>query len=268
MTIVVEQEVVVDNEEFVSLEDIAVDELEGSGATALEDEIVSNLPEKFKGKTAAEVAESYSNLEKEFGRKNNELGEQRKLIDQLLELKLEEKDITKDKHVAPKVDVDSLLEDPDTVINDAVANSPLMKEVQNNLKQNDIAKARQGFEETHTDWQDIVNSDGFAKWVTDSPVRTDMYKNANTNFKYDVADEILTLYKDVQQATVAKAEDVKKANVNQAMKDAVTEKGAAPAKTTKVYSRKQLMDLRLRDPAKYESMSDIIYKAYAEGRVR
>jgi len=271
-SIVVEQDEVVDieGEELVSLEDINVDEIIDDNSDALEAEVDSKLPDKFKGKTIEEVADSYSNLEKEFGRKNNELGEQRKLIDQLLELKLEEKNSTSDKQddKAQKVDVDSLLEDPDTVISDAVANNPLLKEMQDNLDASKRERELASFEDVHPDWQTVVGSDEFAKWVTESPVRTQLYNDANKNYKYDVAAELLTLYKGVQQAVVEGAKETKSQNAKRAMKDAVTEKGATGASTTKVYSRKQLMQLRLRDPAKYESMSDIIYKAYAEGRVR
>jgi len=270
--IVVEQETIIENEEgLVNLDEVTVDEVQDTPKDLIKEveEDASAIPDKFKGKSVEDIVESYSNLEKEFGRKNNELGEQRKLIDQLLELKLEEKSTTSEKLEAQKVDVDTLLDDPDRVISDAVANNPLIKEVQENLKANAIKEAKDVFESKHSDWQDVVSSDSFAEWVTGSPIRTQMFKDANTNYKYDIADELLTLYKDIQGTVVKEAQETKEKNVKKVIKDAATEKGTSTgAKTKKVYSRKQLMELRLRDPSRYDAMSDEIYQAYAEGRVR
>ena len=39
------------------------------------------LPKKFQGKSSTEIAEAYENLEKELGRKGQEIGELRKLTD-------------------------------------------------------------------------------------------------------------------------------------------------------------------------------------------
>ena len=52
-----------------------------SEAPEQEEEPQSELPTKFQGKSMAEVVSSYENLEKELGRKGQELGELRKLTD-------------------------------------------------------------------------------------------------------------------------------------------------------------------------------------------
>ena len=43
------------------------------------------LPKKFQGKSSTEIAEAYENLEKELGRKGQEIGELRKLTDSYLQ---------------------------------------------------------------------------------------------------------------------------------------------------------------------------------------
>jgi len=268
-TIVVEQTTLTDNEELVNLDDVVIDETRET-PKELEKEVVnaSSLPEKFQGKSVEEVAEVYSNLEKEFGRKNNELGEQRKLIDQLLELKLEEKSTPNDKQNAQKVDVDSLLDDPDRVISDAVANNPVLKEMQENLVLSKREAELKGFEGVHPDWQTVIQTDEFAKWIKESPVREQLFNDANQNYKYDVATELFTLYKGVQGTVVEEAKEIRKKNAKQVMNNAATEKGTQTASTQKIYSRAQLMNFRLRDPEGYRAREQEFYQAYAEGRVR
>ena len=46
----------------------------------------SELPNKFQGKSVTEIVSSYENLEKELGRKGQEIGEFRQLTDQILKL--------------------------------------------------------------------------------------------------------------------------------------------------------------------------------------
>ena len=81
------------------------------------DNIEQDVPDKFKGKSISDVIESYTQLESEYGRRNSEVGSLRKLTDQLLELG----DKKQEKAATPKekVDVDTLLNDPDAAINAA-----------------------------------------------------------------------------------------------------------------------------------------------------
>ena len=46
------------------------------------------LPSKFKGKSITDIVSSYENLEKELGRKGQEIGELRQLTDQILKQQL------------------------------------------------------------------------------------------------------------------------------------------------------------------------------------
>ena len=271
--IVVEQEEYT-GEDYVDInEDTTNHDIEDESQVE-NDEVVeseSTLPDKFKDKTIEEIVNSYTNLEKEFGRKNNELGEQRKLIDQLLELQLEEKQSKSDKLEAQKVDVDSLLEDPDRVISEAVANNPTLKSLQEQQIMAVRERDKAGFEAKHNDWQDVVASQEFSDWIVSSPVRTAMFQDANTNYKYDVADELLSLYKSVQATTAVQKEQAKEAQKEHAkkvIKDAATEKGATNASTKKIYRRSDLINLRIRDPERWAAMQDEIMLAYAEKRVR
>ena len=48
------------------------------------------VPPKFKGKSVDEILESYQNLEQQYGKQGNELGELRKLADTLIQKNLQE----------------------------------------------------------------------------------------------------------------------------------------------------------------------------------
>ena len=58
---------------------------EAAQAQTAREQAADNLPERFAGKTAAEIAASYSELESAYGRQSQTLGDQRKQLDSLLQ---------------------------------------------------------------------------------------------------------------------------------------------------------------------------------------
>ena len=66
-----------------SLEALAVEDEVNEEVTQEQEE--PELPKKFQGKSSSEIAEAYENLEKELGRKGQEIGELRKLTDSYLQ---------------------------------------------------------------------------------------------------------------------------------------------------------------------------------------
>lgn len=227
------------------------------------------LPEKFKGKSQKEIVESYLNLEKEFGRKNNEIGELRSQVDKILALELSGK---KEKPIeSKKVDLDTLVENPDQVLNEMISSHPAIKQVNDRLAMSEIEKRKAQFEGKHSDWKDVMGTDGFRNWITSSPVRLKMFQKADAEFDYDVGSELLDLYKEVtkkaESQTNEEAEKEKQKRAK-ALKDATTESKSSGAPSKKIYRRADLIKLRMKDPAKFDSMQDELMLAYKEGRVR
>lgn len=226
----------------------------------------SKIPEKFKGKTAAEIAASYAQLESEYGRRNTEIGSLRKLTDQLLELKT---DNTESK--APerkKLEVDDLLSNPGDAIDDAVSNSPRLKALEDKLASEDLAKSKSAFEQKHPTWETTMASDEFASWILESPLRTRLFKESNANYDYATGSELLELYDAVKGTAITEAKDQRNTTARKSAKQAVTESGGnQDSKPKKMYRREELIQLKLRNPAKYEAMKDDIMKAYADKRV-
>ena len=259
MSIVVEEEQYQEPEELdqeVTLEE-ALDDLEDS---------ISPLPDKFQGKSVEDVAEAYTNLEKELGRKNNEVGELRKLTDDFLKQQLDQPT----KETGSKVDLDELLENPNDVITKAVNDNPRIAALEEQLQQAKIAEQKAGFENKHNDWESVLSSNDFQNWIHDSPVRQNMFNQANSKYDYAMADELFNLYKDVRGIAKEAAEEKAVTKRKKALRNTSTGKGGTGEVTKKVYKRADLVRMKQVDPSRYNepSFQEEVLLAYQEGRVR
>tara|TARA_R110002153_G_scaffold147333_1_gene298551 strand:+ start:1737 stop:2543 length:807 start_codon:yes stop_codon:yes gene_type:complete len=258
-----------EQEEFASLDELST---EVSEPDVQEEEIeaaeaeIADLPDKFRGKSTEDIVKSYTQLEQEFGRRNNEVGELRKLTDELLNLQLSEK---KEKDEPDyELNVDNLLDNPQEAISRAVENHPKFKQFEEAQRTASVGQAKASFEEKHPDYQDLVSSEDFGNWVRESPVRSNMYREANENYDFAVGDELFTTYKALRGQANFTATEEKSSNAKQALKKASVERGSGQGSTKKVYRRADLINLKLSNPAKYAAMDSEIMKAYEEGRVR
>lgn len=256
--VVEQQEVDLSEDEFIQEPDAIEQESQE------EEEIVNEVqeaevPSKFKDKPLEDIVKSYAELEKEFGRKNNELGELRKLTDQLLGLQLSDKK----EEEAPKeysLDVDSLLDNPSEAISSAISNNPEFREIKEALQRDKREKAKAAFEAEHANWEEDLKSQEFQEWVGSSSIRSEMFQRAHTQYDYKIAGELFDMYNQTKPS--APKTDTQKVKRN------AVETGSTGAKSTKIFRRADLINLRTQNPAKYEAMEDEIMKAYAEKRVR
>lgn len=258
-------EIIDDLVEVVDVENEVVEPVE----KIKEEEVI---PEKFKGKSTKEIADSYVNLEKELGRKAQEIGELRQLTDQILRQQISQPQA---KPSEPELEETDFFVDPKAAIEKAVASHPKIKEFEEQTKlsiqQQQIAKAKaaeQAFKEKHGDFQEILQEEDFQKWITASPVRQQLFAQANANYDFYAGDELFSTYKElkkVKQAQKEKQADEAKAG----LKAASVPSGVSSSEpSTKVYRRADLIRLKMTDPSRYEAMSDEILKAYSEGRVK
>lgn len=223
------------------------------------------MPDKFQGKTAEEIAQSYVELQSEYGRRNNEVGSLRKLTDQLLELNTNKPET---KEETPKVTTDSLLDNPDEVINTAVESNPRLKAIEDKIVQGDRAKAKAAFEEKHPEWESTLHTPEFQEWVMQSQLRQRLLVEADTNYDYDTGSELFDMYALAKGNAVSDAKKSRDSKARTAAKQAVTETGGATEQKAKPkYRREELIELKLRNPKKYEAMKADIMQAYADKRV-
>ena len=102
-------------------------EIESVEAPLVEEQpqIESELPNKFKGKSVEDIVSSYENLEKELGRKGQEIGELRKLTDGILQQQLT---TTQNGTEAQEEEDTDFFDDPDLAVNKAIENHPKFRE--------------------------------------------------------------------------------------------------------------------------------------------
>ena len=266
----------VGNAENITNQEEQTTSLEPAAAVNPEPEVKQEpeIPEKYKGKSLDEIVRMHQEAEKLIGRQAQEVGENRKLLDQFIKQQLEQKHDTQQPSKAQEID---WFEDPAKAVNQAVENNPILKQLQEQQAQQAQLVALQTIEKAHPDYLDIAQSEDFAQWVQGSKVRMGIFAKAN-NYDVDSALELLDTYKSLRNVKTQKAEQVKAAdeslkkteaeNRSKALKTAAVQEGGTGESSKPVYRRADLIRLRMQDPARYESMADDILQAYAEGRVR
>lgn len=218
------------------------------------------LPDKFQGKSATEIASAYENLEKELGRKGQEIGELRKLTDSILQQQVKPEE-------PEEVD---FFDDPEAAVRKIINSDPRFKEMQQQSQQQQAAMTAQQLQQTHPDFQDIVQDQGFQEWVQGSKIRQQLYVNADS-YDFDSANELLTTWKERQ--LIAKTKEVEVEKESQRKSALKSGKGVSKASGEstsgkKIYRRADLIRLKQTDPRRYDSLADEIMQAYAEGRVK
>lgn len=242
------------------------------------DNVEPKLPEKFKGKSVEEIVSAYENLEKELGRKGNELGELRKLTDEVLrrglattpeQKKPEDEDL--------KIDKDDFFENPVEAVTRIVERA--VKPVESKLSENRRESALTALRQKHPDLMDTVQSTEFQDWILSSSSRQVLWGQAS-NGNFEVADELFTEYEKLTgKGTTTTDQTDKKdsqgtATQREAELAAATTVGRGSASEgvetggrKPTFKRAELIRLQLEDPLKYQQMQDEILRAYAEKRV-
>lgn len=229
------------------------------------------VPDKFAGKSTEEIINSYQNLEKEMGRKSQEVGELRKLSDSFLQAEVSRNSHNPQENSSDMYEeqTDDFYDDPNKAVNQAIENHPKFREFQQFQQQQVQNAAKVQLEQTHPDFGDVVKDTKFQSWVKESPIRMQMFQAADS-YNFDAANELLTNWKD--RSMVSKTQEVNQQQVEDResqLKAATTESRSASGSTSgKSFKRADLIRMKMEDPSKYESLQDEIYAAYAEGRVK
>lgn len=247
------------NEELLSTEETqAVDE-QPEEQPQQDDE----LPEKYRGKTAAELARMHQEAEKLLGRQSSEVGELRKVVDSYIQTQLTP--------AAPDDSEDDVdfFSDPERAVERAIAKHPKIREAEAVTRQYKQTTAMTQLQSKHPDMQAILQDGKFAEWIQASKIRTQLFTQADQQYDYEAADELFTLWKERQNA-VTQTANAEKAGRKQAVKSASTgnARGNPDSNSKKMYRRADIIKLMKTDPERYLSISDEIMQAYAEGRVK
>jgi hypothetical protein len=219
------------------------------------------VPEKYRGKSVADIVKMHQEAEKVISRQGLEVGEVRKLADELLRSQLQPK-----KEVEQPKEVD-FFENPQEAIRRAVETNPEVMAAKQYAVQARQEQARQALAAKHPDFGQLLQDSEFAQWVQASKVRTALLKQADA-YDVDAADELFSTFKQLRQVKQNQVQQVEKTERNKAMQAAAVDTGGSGESGRKVYRRADLIRLKMTDPARYDSMNDEILAAYAEGRVK
>ena len=235
-----------------------------------------DIPEKYRGKSVQDLVQMHQELERFSGKQSSEVGETRKevselreLVDSYIQTELSTKQAPQPQQDdGDKDDVDFFV-DPQSAVNRAIDNHPKIREAEAYTQQYKQQAALSQLKSSHPDMESILQDPKFAEWIKGSKVRTQLFVQADQQYDYDAADELFNLWKEKNQVVQQTAQAEKMARQN-AVKSASTgnARGSVEGSRKKVYRRADIIKLMKSDPDRYNSLSDEILKAYAEGRVR
>lgn len=221
-----------------------------------------DIPDKYRGKQLSDIIKMHQEAEKLIGKQAQEVGEVRKLADELIKQNLAGKP-QPIKEEEPEVD---FFENPQKAVQKTIESHPDVLAARQASMELKRLQIQQKLAKEHPDYVDIVGDTGFQDWVKGSSVRLGLYAKADAEFDYDSANELLSTYKQLRGVKTKQAEA--SSERAKTMKAAQVDVGGSGESSKRVYRRADLIRLKMTDPARYESLSDEIMQAYAEGRVR
>jgi len=249
------------------LVDTEIDTLSEKEPVKLEETVEQSsneIPEKYQGKSLDDIIKMHQEAEKLIGKQAQEVGEVRKLADELIKQNINKNQENIQQH-EPEVD---FFEDPKRAIQNTVDRHPDVLAAKQATLEFKKMQIQQKLSKDHPDYIDIVQNNDFVNWVKESPVRLGLYAKADGEFDYDSANELLSTYKALRSVKSKQVENDGKEVRKQSLKAATVDTGGSGESSRRVYRRADLIRLKMTDPQRYEALSEEIMKAYQEGRVK
>jgi hypothetical protein len=206
----------------------------------------------------------HQEAEKLIGKQAQEVGEVRKLADELIKQNLGSRQ-QQTRQEEPEVD---FFENPQKAVQRTVDNHPdilAARQVTLEMKRSQI---QQRLAQEHPDFGDIAKDQDFANWVKSSPIRIKIFEQADSGYDFDSANELLSTYKQLRSVKQKQSSDDGEVTRKQNLKAVGVDVGGSGESSKKVYRRADLIRLKMQDPNRYDALSDEIMAAYQEGRVR
>jgi hypothetical protein len=243
------------------------DDKEELGELEIEEQKISQkneLPEKYREKSLDEIVKMHQEAEKLIGKQAQEVGEVRKLADELIKQNLGSRQ-QQTRQEEPEVD---FFENPQKAVQKTVDNHPdilAARQVTLEMKRSQI---QQRLAQEHPDFEDIAKDQDFANWVKSSPIRIKIFEQADSGYDYDSANELLSTYKQLRSVKQKQTSNEGEVTRKQNLKAVGVDVGGSGESSKRVYRRADLIRLKMQDPDRYDALSQEIMAAYSEGRVR
>ena len=228
------------------------------------EQVSDEIPDKYRGKQLSDIIKMHQEAEKLIGKQAQEVGEVRKLADDLIKQNLSEK-YQPIKQEEPEVD---FFENPQAAVRKTVDNHPDVLAGRQAAFEFKKMQIQQKLAAEHPDFGQIAQDADFVNWVKSSPVRIGLYAKADGEFDYDSANELLSTYKQLKGVKAKQTSDAGETQRRTNLKAAAVDVGGTGESGKRVYRRADLIRLKMQDPNRYDALSDEIMQAYAEGRVK
>ena len=233
----------------------------------------ADLPEKLRGKSPKELADMYRNLESELGRARNEIGQVRNLADELLGINRAQRQAPAANQDPPKkLTSDDLFSDPEKSITEVATRiaESRDKEVANRVAGLEAQLQLAAFEKRHGNFRETMETPEFVDWLKKTPRRVALAQYA-VQGDYNAADELFTLFDESRPPEPAKGGDgsdaVRRASLARpGGSTAAKVVGSGSGKP--IWSRKELLNMRINDPEEFDRRQPEILEAYKEKRVK
>jgi len=191
-------------EEYAAKQDQLTSEIdEAAKGTENRQSDNSPLPERFKGKTAEEIAHSYEELERLSSRQGNDLGVMRKTMDEFIKL---QSGITSQPEPvdAKPASIDDLYADADAVIRRVVKEETgtRIEQLENQLAKARLDTGMNEFDTKYPGWRKEAESQEFRDWVLQSNYRVRMAQAADQRGDIVAAEDLVVMWRDRKDAKV------------------------------------------------------------------
>ena len=223
----------------------------------------AELTDKYRDISLDEIVKMHQEAEKLIGKQAQEVGEVRKLADELIKQNLGSRQQTRQEE--PEVD---FFENPQKAVQRTVDNHPDILAARQVTQEMRRAQIQQRLAQEHPDFGDIAKDQDFANWVKSSPIRIKIFEQADSGYDFDSANELLSTYKQLRSVKQKQTSDDGEVTRKQNLKAVGVDVGGSGESSKKVYRRADLIRLKMQDPNRYDALSDEIMAAYQEGRVR
>lgn len=236
------------------------------------------VPEKYRGKSVAEIIAMHQNAERALGAKNDELGQWRQLATERRELEREQNlgATSADEDVDFDLTTDALIDDPKGAVS-RVVKSVLREELaplRSKIDEIDLDAEEAEFTQRHSDAVAVTNSPEFLDWVGRSTYRRAAAGRAAKG-DFSAATQLLDEFKaDNVRPEPTPAQSQKPAPKRDnlaAARAAATESGgtSAPVSTKPSYTADEITRMIATDFQRYSSpaFQAELMSAIAEGRV-
>jgi hypothetical protein len=238
------------------------------------------LPAKYKGKTAEELIDMLENAQTTIGRQSNEIGINRRLLDEIIEVK-RAKDLGNPEPAnatskPAALTADQLLDNPHGAILGVMeaALEKSLKQISSRIDRTEQISEGDALSKDFPNYMATVGSPEFQAWVQRSQFRLRDAKAAYEKQDFSAARRLLEDWQEMQPATTpAKAntgETPAQSGVSAARGVSTESPGNGGASAPKKqYSQQELVNICLKDPGKWksESFQKELKAAIREGRV-